>query len=126
MFDQLFKFKKPAESKTDALQVGSKSVPLLFVHHPRARRYLLRLRQDGVARVTIPRRGNIKAARDFASRNIDWLERQFQLQANQPKNPVAWSLGTEIHFRGELVRIEAADGEIRLATERIKAPDSDN
>src|ERR1035437_3459107 len=45
MFEQFFKLKP--ESKPDSLQVGSRSVPLLFVHHRRARRYLLRLRQDG-------------------------------------------------------------------------------
>ena len=41
MFKQFFKLKP--EPKPDSLQVGSRSVPLLFVHHPRARRYLLRL-----------------------------------------------------------------------------------
>jgi predicted metal-dependent hydrolase len=72
MFSQFFKLKP--EPKTEALQIGSRSVPLLFVHHSRARRYLLRLRQDGVARVTIPRRGSISAARDFVTRNIGWLK----------------------------------------------------
>jgi hypothetical protein len=47
-FNRFFKFREP---NPDNLQVGSRSVPLLFVHHPRARRYLLRLLQDGVARV---------------------------------------------------------------------------
>ena len=49
---KLFKFKKLEEPKTDAMQVGSRTVSLLMVHHPRARRYLLRLRPDGTARVT--------------------------------------------------------------------------
>jgi len=120
MFDRIFRFKKPPVPRPDALQVGSRSVPLLFVHHPRARRYLLRLRPDGVARVTIPRRGSISAARDFASRNIGWLEQQFLRLAAQPKSPAGWKVGTEIYFRGELVRIEADDGIIRFGTERIK------
>src|SRR5262252_5652777 len=102
VFDRLFRFNTLTESPAGTLQVGSRSVPLLFVHHPRARRYLLRLRPDGVARVTIPRRGSIAAARDFASRNIGWLEQQFQRLANQPRLPLGWSVGTEIHFRGEL------------------------
>ena len=38
-------------------------VPLLMVPNPRARRYLLRLRPDGTARVTIPRGGSQAAAR---------------------------------------------------------------
>jgi hypothetical protein len=58
------------------------------------------------------------------ARNIGWLEQQFQRLANQPKAPVSWNLGTEILFRGELVRIEAEDGRIRVGAERIKCADS--
>ena len=121
MFAQFFKVKP--EAKPDSLQVGSRSVPLLFVHHPRARRYLLRLRPDGIARVTIPRRGSLSAARDFAARNIDWLEQQFQRLAQQPKTPTRWEVGTEIYFRGEPVRIEAQDNQIRFGAEQIKISD---
>src|ERR1039457_2352466 len=121
MLDRLFKSSQPKPPTTDALQVGTRAVPLLMVHHPRARRYLLRLRPDGTARVTIPRNGNIRAARDFASRNVGWLEQQFQRLAARPKIPDTWNLGTEILFRGELVRIEPdADGSIRFGTERMK------
>jgi predicted metal-dependent hydrolase len=122
MFSRFFRLKP--EPTSHALQVGSRSVPLLMVHHPRARRYLLRLCSDGVAKVTIPRRGNIEEARDFALRNIGWLEQQFQNLAAQPKSPDTWSLGTEILFRGELVRIEADGGKIRFGTELIIVPDS--
>ena len=123
VFPKFFKIEEP---KTDSLQVGSRFVPLLFVHHPRARRYLLRLCLDGVAKVAIPRRGNISAAREFIARNIAWLEQQFQLQATQPKTPAAWRLGAEIHFRGQFVKIEALDGVIHVGPEQIKTPDSDD
>src|ERR1039457_2585934 len=106
MLDRIFKKKKLLEPMTDALQIGSRVASLLMVHHPRARRYLLRLRSDGTVRVTIPHRGTISEARAFASRNIGWLERQFQRLAARPKTPVTWNLGTEIRFRGELARIE--------------------
>ena len=109
---------------TDALQVGTRTVPLLMVHHPRARRYLLRLRSDGTARVTIPRNGSIRAARDFATRNVGWLEQQFQRLAARPKIPDTWNLGTEILFRGELVRIEPDNyGSIHFGTERMNVSD---
>jgi predicted metal-dependent hydrolase len=115
---------KPKPPATDALQVGTRAVPLLMVHHPRARRYLLRLRQDGTARVTIPRHGSISAARDFAVRNIGWLEQQFQRLAAQPKSPAGWQIGTEILFLGSPVRIELeADGSIRFGTEQVKVTD---
>jgi len=96
-----------------------------MVHHSRARRYLLRLRSDGTVRVTIPRYGTITAARDFVSRNIGWLEQQFQRLSVRPKIPDAWNLGTAIFFRGELVRIEPdAGGSIRFGTERMKVSDA--
>jgi predicted metal-dependent hydrolase len=121
----LFRFKKLEEPKTDAMQVGSRTVSLLMVHHPRARRYLLRLRPDGTARVTIPRNGSIRAARDFASRNAGWLEQQFQRLAARPKIPDTWNLGMEILFRGELVRIEPdPHGSIRFSTERMNVSDA--
>jgi len=111
--------------QTDVLQVGSRTVPLLIVHHPRARRYLLRLRPDGTARVTVPRRGTISAARDFALQNISWLEQQFQRLANQPEILAGWKVGARIHFRGDLVSIENdVDGGIRFSTERVKVPDA--
>jgi predicted metal-dependent hydrolase len=71
--------------------------------------------------VTIPRHGSISAARDFAARNIGWLEQQFQRLAAQPKTPSSWQIGTEILFRGLPARIELdADGFIRFGTERLK------
>jgi len=101
MLERIFKTKKLPEPTTDALQIGSRAAPLLMVHHPRARRYLLRVRSDGTVQVTIPRRGTIAEARAFVSRNIGWLERQFQRLAAGPKTPVTWNPGTEIYFRGE-------------------------
>ena len=84
-----------------------------------------RLRPDGTARVTIPRRGTVSAAREFAARNAGWLEEQFQRLATKPKSPATWLVGTEILFRGEPVRIEAdADGSIRFSTERLKVADA--
>jgi predicted metal-dependent hydrolase len=124
-------FAQPAMIKTSSvpvshrLQVGSRSVPLLMAYHPRARRYLLRLRPDGIVRVTIPRRGTISAAKDFASRNIGWLEQQFQFLAARPKASASWQIGTKILFRGEPANIEwDTHGSIRFGTERIKITDS--
>ncbi len=120
MFDLLF---RPAP-KTDSLQIGSKSIPLLFVHNPKARRYLLRLRQDGVARVTVPRRGSISTAKEFVGKNIGWLEQQIQRLEAQPKTVNEWRLGTEIYFRGEQVKIEVETvGQIRFGSELLNLHD---
>jgi len=93
-----------------------------MVRHPRARRYLLRLRPDGTARVTIPRGGSVTEAHRFAERNIPWLEQQLQRLATRPQHPAHWHLGTEILFRGETVKIEAGDnGLIQFGNEVVKA-----
>ena len=119
MFDLLF---RPAP-QADSIQVGSKSIPLLFVHNPKARRYLLRLRSDGVARVTVPRRGSISTAREFVGKNVGWLEQQIQRLEAQPKT-TEWRLGTEICFRGEQVKIEVeAANQIRFGSELLSVRD---
>ena len=78
-----------------------------MVRNPHARRYLLRLRPDGTARVTIPRGGSTEVARQFVERHAAWLERQFQRLQAQPRKPAVWTIGTEILLRGDAVRIEA-------------------
>lgn len=110
---------------TEPLLLGSRVVPLLMVRHLRARRYLLRLRPDGTARVTIPRGGTQIEARAFVERNRAWLEEQFQKLQARPRHPLRWHPGSEIFFRGEKFRIESAtDGQIRFGSETLKVADT--
>jgi predicted metal-dependent hydrolase len=106
------------------LAVAGRQIRMALVKNPRARRYILRLRPNGVARVTIPRGGSITEARRFAERNQAWLERQVSRLATHPVRPQEWLIGTEILLRGELVRIEAgATGEsglIRFGGETLR------
>jgi predicted metal-dependent hydrolase len=108
------------------LSVNGRQIPMLLVRNPRARRYVLRVRPDGSARVTIPRGGSTAEARRFAERNQNWLERQFQRLAAQPNRPVEWIPGAEIMFRGELVKLEGGvDGEsgvVRFGGESVGVP----
>jgi predicted metal-dependent hydrolase len=108
------------------LRVGARPVRLWLVRNRRARRYVLRLRPDGVARVTIPRGGTAIEARRFAERSAGWLEKQLLRQATQPRRPATWAIGTEILFRGERVRLEACvggqDGSVRFAGEAVPVP----
>jgi predicted metal-dependent hydrolase len=93
------------------LQVGRRTVPLQFVRQRRARRYILRLTEEGTARVTIPRGGSPAEARAFAGRQVAWLERQLDRRARQNTPPRLWMAGTEVLFRGEPARLElSADG----------------
>jgi predicted metal-dependent hydrolase len=52
------------------------TVELEFVRHPRARRYVVCVRPDGSVRVTIPRGGSKREAREFAEDQREWIERQ--------------------------------------------------
>ena len=48
----------------------------VFVRHPRARRYVVRVRDDGTVRVTVPRWGSKREAKAFADSQRAWIDRQ--------------------------------------------------
>lgn len=48
----------------------------VFVRHAKARRYVIRVRPDGVVRVTIPRWGSRKEAQLFADAQRSWIDKQ--------------------------------------------------
>src|ERR1017187_3185859 len=110
LFEQIFGPRTPPASPVVHLSVGPQKLPLLMVRNPRARRYLLRLRPDGTARVTIPRGGSTAVARQFVERHAAWLERELQRLQAQPRKPAVWQIGTEILLRGDTVCIEAGPG----------------
>jgi len=127
LFERIFGPRTPPASPVVHLSVGPQPLPLLMVRNPRARRYLLRLRHDGTARVTIPRGGSTEVARQFVERHAAWLERELQRLQAQPRKPAAWHVGTEILLRGNVVRIEAGftgeAGTIRFGGESFRVPD---
>jgi len=59
-------------SSSPGLQPGDP----VFVRHPKARRYVIRVRPDGVVRVTIPRWGSRKEAQLFADAQRSWIDNQ--------------------------------------------------
>jgi len=112
---------------TNFLAVHGRQVPLALIHNHRARRYLLRLRPDGSVRLTIPRRGSETEGRRFAGKNVEWIARQLDKLAARPARLDQWLIGTEILFRGELVKIEPGNnGEakaVRFGGEWLTVPD---
>jgi predicted metal-dependent hydrolase len=94
----------------DSILVGDKAVPLQFVVNHRARRYVLRVRPDGTARVTVPRRGSLRAAREFARQQTEWIAHQLQRLASRSIPDTTWKIGAEILFRGEKTTIVARVG----------------
>jgi hypothetical protein len=109
------------------LWVGSQTVPLKLVRHPRARRYRLRVLLDGTASVTVPRGGTLIEARRFAESQTPWMQRQLQRLAENPPVRKEWKIGTPILFRGETILIELAEpGTIRFSSERVSAGEAVN
>ena len=96
------------------LRAGEQTVLVRLFRHPRARRYILRLRSDGTARITVPRNGSVEQALQFAARYSLWLERQFQRRALQPPRNTSWEVGSSILFRGKPVLLEAAGTDCRM------------
>ena len=108
--------------------MGDRQVPVEFVRHDRARRYVLRLRPDGTARVTVPRRGTLHEARAFVQSQTGWLARQLvRRDCDRPRDP-GWRAGCLILFRGVKVGlvVEAdGDGErarVRFADQVVEGP----
>lgn len=60
------------ESGPTAFDLGQ----IMFVRMRRAKRYVMRVRPDGVVRVTIPRGGSKAEALRFVERHRGWAERQ--------------------------------------------------
>lgn len=68
---------------------------LQFVRHSRARRYVISVRDDGTVRVTVPRWGSTREAREFAEREWLWIEKQrarFESPASEPDPAVLRAL----------------------------------
>jgi len=125
MWFDFMRNRKAEPAVTESLLIGSHSVPLRLVRHPRARRYRLRLNADGTARVTIPSRGSAAVARRFVAQHRRWLEREFRLWQSQPRRPAHWQVGSEIWFRGESVSIQSdRPGRIRFADEQLSVSDA--
>jgi predicted metal-dependent hydrolase len=98
----------PPVPSGEFLMAGGQRIPLAVVRSDRARRYLLGLRPDGSARLTIPRRGSVREGRQFAERNTEWLVRQMEKLAQRASIPTDWLHGTEIFFHGEKVKLEVS------------------
>jgi predicted metal-dependent hydrolase len=71
------------EPRTLNPEPGTSNPVLVFVRHPRARRYLLRVTDAGTVRVTVPRWGSKREAAAFAEREHVWIEKQMRARAER-------------------------------------------
>ncbi len=73
-----------------------------FVRHVRAKRYVVRVREDGSVRVTIPRWGSKREAQAFAASQGEWIERQrrrIEEERTRPREVMAPEVERELRMR---------------------------
>jgi predicted metal-dependent hydrolase len=99
----------PSPARESTFQLAEAVVPLRIIISLRARRYLLRLDEDGAARLVIPRRGSHREARRFLERSRGWLERRHRQWLARRATRQDWHDGASILFRGERVVLRVMD-----------------
>jgi predicted metal-dependent hydrolase len=95
------------EPSTRNPEPATRNPILVFVRHPRARRYLIRVTDQGAVRVTIPRRGSRREAEAFAARERGWIEnqlRRWREHRTVNDSPVASPDGNAANHRALIAR----------------------
>ncbi|SDU44354.1 M48 family metallopeptidase [Stappia sp. ES.058] len=102
------------------LTLGTRTLNVRLVRNPRAKRYILRVPASGGDPVlTVPPRGTLETARDFATRQRAWLSGQ--LEKRPEGSPFA--PGASVPFRGVMHEIESAGGLRGMVKTRSGYPD---
>jgi predicted metal-dependent hydrolase len=101
-------YRRPAEPHSIAVKVGSSIYSVRLRRHRRARRYTLRIHpSDREAILTMPPRGTIAEARDFAHRHGAWIAARL---GGMPK-AVPFTAGMTVPLRNVAHRIVHRAGE---------------
>ncbi|OFW45126.1 MAG: hypothetical protein A3J29_15520 [Acidobacteria bacterium RIFCSPLOWO2_12_FULL_67_14b] len=66
------------------LDLPFRVAPTVFVRHRWARRYILRVLDDGTLRVTLPRWGSKREALEFVQSSEPWIDKQRRTQFARP------------------------------------------
>ena len=79
---------------------------VVLIRNRRARRYILRVLQDGTVRVTMPRWGARRDALDFVERSRSWIEQQRQARDREAARDRLWLPGTHVLVDGRPARLD--------------------
>lgn len=77
----------PPSTLQDPPSTPERQSDLLFVRHPRACRYVVRVTDDGIVRVTIPRWGSKREAAAFAASQRVWIRKQLEKLEQERARP---------------------------------------
>jgi predicted metal-dependent hydrolase len=97
----------------------------VFLRHPRARRYVVRVTVEGVVRVTIPRWGSKREAAAFAHSQRGWIAKQLDRvtrERAQPREALAPDVVREQRARAKRelpVRLHALAARFDLAVSKV-------
>ncbi len=96
----------PSAPRAHTVVAGGRVFPVEAVRRRRARRYILRVTTAGTVRLTVPRGGTIAGGLAFASRQADWIAREWARRAAR----AAWGPGTQVWSGGALhaITVDAA------------------
>lgn len=113
-----------AEPGSEVWEFGGRPITIVFVRHPRARRYRLTWLRQGRARCTLPQRGSMAEARRFVERCREWITSRVLQAPLETSTGIAWGIGTRLLFRGVETPLqeEAGMGQLRLADFVFKSP----
>lgn len=103
---------KAPERLPRAVAAGGRVFPLIVVRHPWARRYLIRVTDEGDVKLTVPRRAAIGEGVRFAHAQAAWIAAEWTRLTDRR----TWRNGTLTWYRGTRQAIAAdADG-LRLGS----------
>lgn len=101
-------YRRPTEPRTLAVKIGASIYPVQLRRHRRARRYTLRIHPSArQAILTMPPRGNLADAKDFAQRHGAWIAARL---GGLPK-AAPFAPGTSLPLRGTAHKIVHRAGE---------------
>jgi predicted metal-dependent hydrolase len=101
------------------VRAGGRVFDVTVTRHRLARRYLVRVTDDGRVRLTVPRGGSTAAGLQFAISQAGWIATQWtRLSA-----AADWHDGTPIWYRGEQCGLVVRLGRVSWADQTILASD---
>ncbi len=106
----------PAVPAAHEVVVDGRAVPVTIARHRRARRYILRVTEDGALRLTVPRGASVIGGLRFAGRQTAWIAGEWRRLASRT---TAWRAGTSILFRGARTTVEVEGNVVTCGTERL-------
>jgi hypothetical protein len=98
------------------VRVAGREFPVALVRHRRARRYVLRMTEDGSLRLTVPRGASIAGGMRFVQRQAVWIERE---SIRHEERTAAWVAGKELWWRGERVTLGLDAGRLTLGCDEF-------